>query len=78
MPVQSLSTYGASAAAFLSVDSRDFLVVSNYGTAGNREINSTVYEFSDSGLLEEVKPSNVACLSITFPLTGPRYCYRGC
>ena len=78
VPVQSLSTYGASAAAFLSVDSHDFLVVSNYGTAGNRETNSTVYEFSDSGLLEEVKPSNVVCKSITVPPTGPRYCYRGC
>ena len=53
--MQNLSTYGASAATFLSVEGRDFLVVSNYGTEGNREINSTVYQFSDSGQLEEVQ-----------------------
>ena len=55
VPIQTLSTYGASSATFLSVDDRDFLVVSNYGTAGNRETNSTVYEFISNGALEEVK-----------------------
>ena len=52
--VQTLSTHSASAATFLSVENRDFLVVSNRGTSGNSETNSTVYEFTSSGSLEEV------------------------
>ena len=55
MPVQTLSTPGATAAAFLSVGGRDLLVVANSGTTGSREINSTVYEFSISGQLEVVR-----------------------
>lgn len=55
MPVQTLSSIGATAAAFLSVDGRGFLVVSNSGSTGSREINSTVYEFTNSGELEVVR-----------------------
>lgn len=64
VPLQTLSTVGASAAAFLSVDGRDFLVVSNSGSTGDREINSTVYEFTDNGQLEVVNFDymHVSCL----------------
>ena len=55
VPVQNISTVGATAAAFLSVGGRDMLVVSNAGATGSREINSTVYEFTNSGLLEGVR-----------------------
>lgn len=52
--VQSVSTFGATAATFLSVEGRDLLVVTNSGTTGSRETNSTVYEFNNSGLLQKV------------------------
>ena len=55
VPVQTLSTDGASAAAFLSGGGRDLLVVANSGTTGSRETNSTVYEFTNDGQLEVVR-----------------------
>lgn len=54
VPIQTLATVGATAATFLSVDGRDLLVMSNSGSPGNREVNSTVYEFTESGQLEVV------------------------
>lgn len=64
MPVQTLSTIGATAAAFLSVGGQDLLVVSNAGGSGNREINSTVYQFNDNGQLEVVRLSDTSVYPI--------------
>ena len=83
--MQYVSTVGATAATFLSVNGRDIVVVSNSGGSGNRELNSTVYEFTDSGQLEEVMPAlhrkphmfmNVPVCMLCF--TDPECCYSGC
>ena len=54
VPIQTLATVSATAATFLSIDGRDLLVISNGGSPGNKEVNSTVYEFTESGDLEVV------------------------
>ena len=87
MSVQTLSTVGATAASFLSVDGRDLLVVSNAGSSGNREINSTVYEFTESGQLQWVRTLLLYMLqvfsisvidSVTYNnLAGPKHPFSG-
>ena len=55
VPLQTLDTVGGTAASFLHVDGRDLLIISNSGSPGSREVNSTVYEFTELGALEVVR-----------------------
>ena len=55
VPLQTLDTVGGTAASFLHVDGRDLLIISNSGSSGSREVNSTVYEFTELGALEVVR-----------------------
>lgn len=53
--VHNLPTVNATAAAFFSTADDDLLIVTNSGYTGNREINSTVYRFTEGEQIEFVR-----------------------
>ena len=71
---QTLSVIGAMSFTFLSVGEgqQDLLVVGNGGSSGNREVNSTVYQFTEEGQLQLV--SGVYACTVCVCLSVCLYC----